>query len=140
MSDRNTLLAQIDECGNNLSNLMHDTQLRINAAVAAGKLDDADALRNQMQEISFALTAILDRQIAQIENSASMKKAIAGFAAVNKSITTELNKIQSLQDYVTALNSLLGNLNTAVGIALKQPAPAGGGGGAGGTASATGSG
>jgi ATP-dependent Lon protease len=117
---------------------MHDTQLRINQAVAAGALDDVKMLRNQMKEINFALGTILDHQVAQIDNSETMKKAISAFASVNKAITTELSKLQDLQKFITALNSLLGNLNTAVGIALKKAAPGGAAGG--GTPAAGGSG
>lgn len=87
--------------------------------MTAGEDDSAKALRVRMREINFALGAILDRQIAEIDSSADMKNAIAGFSGVNKSITTQMNRLKDLQKFVTALNSLLGNLNTAVGIALK---------------------
>jgi hypothetical protein len=129
MSDQTRLLTQIDRCADNLPILMHDTQIRINYAVAAGDLDDVKMLRGQMKDINFALGAILDHQIAQIDGSENMKKAIAGFTSVNKFITTEMSKLQDLQEFVTALSSLLGNLNTAVGIALKKAAPGGASGG-----------
>lgn len=127
MTDEERLEKQIAQCGDNLPKLMHDTQVQINAAVGAGDLDDAQTLRARMRDINFAFGKILDGQIAQIDSSDDMKKAIAGFAAVNKAIKTQLDAIKTIQSFVDTLNSLLGTLNTAVGIAFKKSASGGAG-------------
>jgi len=134
MSAADQLLNAINQCGVKLLKLMHDTQVQLNDDVAAGNLHDAGVLRAKMQDISFTLGEVLNRQLTDIDTSQDMKKAIAAFSVVNKSITATLNELSNVNKFVTSLNSVLGDVNTALGLALKKPG-AGGAGGTGGNKS-----
>jgi len=134
MSAADQLLNAINQCGVKLLKLMHDTQVQLNDDVAAGNLHDAGVLRAKMQDISFTLGEVLNHQLTDIDTSQDMKKAIAAFSVVNKSITATLNELSNVNKFVTSLNSVLGDVNTALGLALKKPG-AGGAGGTGGNKS-----
>jgi len=134
MSAADQLLNAINQCGVKLLKLMHDTQVQLNDDVAAGNLHDAGVLRAKMQDISFTLGEVLNHQLTDIDTSQDMKKAIAAFSVVNKSITATLNELSNGNKFVTSLNSVLGDVNTALGLALKKPG-AGGAGGTGGNKS-----
>jgi hypothetical protein len=134
MSAADQLLNAINQCGVKLLKLMHDTQVQLNDDVAAGNLHDAGVLRAKMQDISFTLGEVLNRQLTDIDTSQDMKKAIAAFSVLNKSITATLNELSNVNKFVTSLNSVLGDVNTALGLALKKPG-AGGAGGTGGNKS-----
>jgi len=134
MSAADQLLNAINQCGVKLLKLMHDTQVQLNDDVAAGNLHDAGVLRAKMQDISFTLGEVLNHQLTDIDTSQDMKKAIAAFSVVYKSITATLNELSNVNKFVTSLNSVLGDVNTALGLALKKPG-AGGAGGTGGNKS-----
>jgi hypothetical protein len=134
MSAADQLLNAINQCGVKLLKLMHDTQVQLNDDVAAGNLHDAGVLRAKMQDISFTLGEVLNHQLTDIDTSQDMKKAIAAFSVLNKSITATLNELSNVNKFVTSLNSVLGDVNTALGLALKKPG-AGGAGGTGGNKS-----
>jgi len=134
MSAADQLLNAINQCGVKLLKLMHDTQVQLNDDVAAGNLHDAGVLRAKMQDISFTLGEVLNHQLTDIDTSQDMKKAIAAFSVVNKSITATLKELSNVNKFVTSLNSVLGDVNTALGLALKKPG-AGGAGGTGGNKS-----
>jgi len=134
MSAADQLLNAINQCGVKLLKLMHDTQVQLNDDVAAGNLHDAGVLRAKMQDISFTLGEVLNRQLTDIDTSQDMKKAIAAFSVLNKSITATLNELSNVNKFVTSLNSVLGDVNTALGLALKKPG-AGGAAGTGGNKS-----
>ena len=134
MSAADQLLNAINQCGVKLLKLMHDTQVQLNDDVAAGNLHDAGVLRAKMQDISFTLGEVLNHQLTDIDTSQDMKKAIAAFSVVNKLITATLKELSNVNKFVTSLNSVLGDVNTALGLALKKPG-AGGAGGTGGNKS-----
>src|SRR4029078_11930587 len=134
MSAADQLLNAINQCGVKLLKLMHDTQVQLNDDVAAGNLHNAGVLRAKMQDISFTLGEVLNRQLTDIDTSQDMKKAIAAFSVLNKSITATLNELSNVNKFVTSLNSVLGDVNTALGLARKKPG-AGGAGGTGGNKS-----
>jgi len=120
MSDQTDLKNAIGQCESCLEPLLDDVQAGLNNAIAAGQADLAQTLLSQFRQLSFAIGAISDQKIAQIDSSAEMQKAIAGFQGVNKSVTAQLNQLKSLQTFVNTLNSILGPLNTAIGIAFKK--------------------
>jgi hypothetical protein len=122
MDDSAKLSIQINECSNNFPALFDEIQQRQNDALAQKKFDVWDKLQKALLTLNNVHRVIIIHELAKIENSKQMKRAIAGFAAVNVAIKNELKSISNLQSFVTALNTLLGNLNTAVTIALNKPA------------------
>jgi hypothetical protein len=120
MSDETDLKNAIDQCESCLEPLLDDVQARLNDAIAAGQSDLAQTLLIQFRQLSFAIGAISDQKIVQIDSSAEMAKAIAGFQGVNKSVTAQLNQLKPLQTFVNTLNSILGPLNSAIGIAFNK--------------------
>jgi hypothetical protein len=125
MSDDTDLKNAINQCADCLPPLINEVDAKLDDALAANQSDLALKLRDQLRQLSDALSTILNRQLVEIDSSPQMQKAIAGFAGVNKTITSQLKQLQPLQSFVDALNSLLGPLNTALGAAFNQPAAGG---------------
>lgn len=121
MSNVDDLKNAIEQCKDSLATLIDDTDAKLDDALTARQSDLALKLRDQLRQLSDALSTILNRQLVQIDSSAQMQKAIAGFTGINKSISAQLSELKPLQSFVDALNSILGPLNTAIGIAFNKP-------------------
>jgi hypothetical protein len=120
MSNDDDLKNAIERCKDSLATLIDDADAKLDDALAARQSDLALKLRDQLRQLSDALSTILNRQLVQIDSSAQMQKAIAGFTGINKSISAQLSELKPLQSFVDALNSILGPLNTAIGIAFNK--------------------
>jgi hypothetical protein len=114
------LKSAIDQCKHSLPTLIDDTDAKLDDALAARQSDLALKLRDQLRQLSDALSTILNQQLIEIDSSAQMQKAIAGFTGINKSISAQLSELKPLQSFIDALNSILGPLNTAIGIAFNK--------------------
>ena len=121
MHDATKLSIQINECAHNFPALFEEIQQRQNVALAQGQFGVWDKLQRALIALNADHRAIINHELAEIENSAKMRKAIAGFAAVNAAIENQLKTISDLKSFVTVLNTLLGNLNSGVTIALNKP-------------------
>jgi hypothetical protein len=110
------LSKQIDQCADNVAELIVATQKQKNQAVIAGDVAAADGLNDQAVRLSVQYADLARHQLKTIDDSTAMNQAIKGFADVNadiKSVTTEMQDLTTFANAVTTIVNTLANLITS---------------------------
>jgi hypothetical protein len=117
-SSQRYLSNQVDQCAENVAELIVAAQKQKNQAVMAGDAATADALNDQAIQLSIQYGDLARHQLKTIDDSTIMNQTIKGFADVNTNIKSAITQMQDLTTFANDVTTIVNTLDGLITSAL----------------------